>query len=215
MSHLPDIALKTWKRGDGLAAADLTANFEKLLGLIDICMHAALTPDPAARALEPKLSAAEERLDRIEQMLAMHARQRNEKEWAPMAHVAGVMQLVQTLIGPMRDHAERLLAAQHKAQTLHDDLERRLARLEQHPDYALAEDHAGLAQAHRALKTQADMTLGQATALRAELMYLRKLQEGNERLRNEKQYMPLATGGALLQRIMDIEKRLPVEEVPS
>lgn len=208
MSHLPDIALKTWKRGDGLAASDLTANFEKLLGLIDICMHTALTPDPVGRALEPKLSAAEERLDRIERMLCMHERQRNEKQWATLAHVAGVMQLVQSLIGPVTQNAERLLAAHAQAQVIYDDLVRRLVRLEQQPDYALAEDHAGLAQAHRTLKAQADMTLGQATALRHELIYLRGLQEGNERLRNEKQYMPLASGGALLQRIMDLEKRL-------
>lgn len=209
MGQLPDIKLKAWKRGDGIAASDLNGNFQLLADQLETIMRVALTPDPVGRALEPKLSAAEERLDRIETMLCLHERQRNEKQWATLAHVAGVMQLVQSLIGPVTQHAERLLAAHAKAQTLHDDLERRLARLEQQPDYALAEDHAGLAQAHRALQAQADITLGQATALRHELIYLRGLQEGNERLRNEKQYMPLASGGALLQRIMDLEKRLP------
>ena len=49
----------------------------------------------------------------------------------------------------------------------------------------------------------------QAVALRQEVGQLRKLALGHDRLANRMEYAPLSTVGHLLQRIREIEARLP------
>jgi hypothetical protein len=121
VSHLPDIALKTLKRGQPLPAADLNHNFAALLALLDVVMHAALSPDPAGVANEVKLADNEKRLAALEHLTAMHARQRNERDLTPMAYTAAVMQQVR-------------------------DLRQQVQRLAQQPEPATREDMAQLLQ---------------------------------------------------------------------
>jgi len=119
MGQLPDLQLVEFKRGTSLSAQSLNANFVALLNLAQTAVTLALTPDEAITGVEQRMGALERRLTALEAMTNMHARQRNEKEWAPLAHVGAVLVLAR-------------------------DLERRLARLEQQPPTASQEDHDSL-----------------------------------------------------------------------
>ena len=209
MSHLPDIALAKFEAKKPLRAEDLNRNFAILLGAIEVCMHAALSPDAATNANEVHIAAHGDRLDMLERMQMMHERQRNEKAWAPLAHVAALMQLMLEIRGPLDDRARELLAAQDEARGQHDDLARRLQRLEQQPEPALAEDFQALAKDCDTIAQKAHIALTQAVALRQEVGQLRKLALGHDRLANRMEYAPLSTVGFILQRIREIEARLP------
>jgi hypothetical protein len=211
MSHLPDLRLPEFKKGQPLSAADLNKGFALLQGAVEIAMHAALTPDPAGVGNEVKLTAHATRLDAIERMLAMHERQRNEKEWAPLAHVAALMQLMLEIRGPLAAKADALQEAHAEALALHADVVRRVQRLEQAPEYAMQADHQALADDCAGVAQKAHIAMVQAVALRQEVAGLRKLALGHDRLANRMEYAPLSTIGHLLQRIREIEARLPEE----
>jgi hypothetical protein len=209
MSHLPNLGLKTWGKGDRLTAEQLNANFVALLGAIETCMHTALSPDPASVANEVAIAGHANRLNTLERMLQMHERQRNEKAWAPLSHVAALMQLMLEIRGPLDDRAGKLLAAQEEARGQHDNLARRLQRLEQQPEAAMAEDFRALAQEFQRIADKEHMLLAQVIGLRHEVMHLTNMAKGHARNRNEMEYAPLSTVGHLLQRIREIEARLP------
>lgn len=209
MSHLPDIRLPRFEKGRPLNAADLNNAFQLLLGAIEVCMHAALTPDAATNANEVMIAAHGDRLDMLERMQMMHERQRNEKAWAPLAHVAALMQLMLEIRGPLVARAEQLHEACSDIRQLHAELVRRVQRLEQAPEYAMQADHEVLAADCERIAQKAHIAMVQAVALRQEVGVLQKMMAAHERQRNEKQYMPLSTGGHLLQRIREIEARLP------
>lgn len=208
MSHLPDIGLTQFKRGTGLSAEALNRNFALLLEAIETAMRTALTPDSAAVGNEVAIAGHEDRIARLEHMVTLHARQRNEKEWAPMAHLGAVMQMVLELRGPVSDRADRLLAAQAEARTIHDDLARRIARLEQQPEAATQEDFTALAQDHARLREKEHMLLAQVHAVRAETTALTKMAMGRARQRNEVEYATMAHLGAVVVMVKDIQKLL-------
>lgn len=209
MSHLPDIALTKFEAKKPLRADDLNRNFAILLGAIEVCMHAALTPDAATNANEVHIANHAARLDAIERMLTLHERQRNEKAWAPLAHVAALMQLMLEIRGPLAAKAEQLQQAQVEVLQLHADVLRRVQRLEQAPEYAMAADHKALAADCDTIAQKAHVAMVQAVALRQEVGQLRKLALGHDRLANRMEYAPLSTVGFILQRIREIEARLP------
>lgn len=97
MGYLPDHGLTVWRQGDQLSAATLNANFAVLLEYVEQALTQALTPDAAVVALEMRLGRLEERLAALEGMAAMHERQRNEKQYAPLATVAHLLQRLEKL----------------------------------------------------------------------------------------------------------------------
>ena len=209
MSHLPNLGLKTWGKGDKLSAEQLNSNFAALLQAVEVCMVAALSPDPAGVANEVHIANHATRLDTIERMLTLHERQRNEKAWAPLAHVSALMQLMLEIRGPLAAKAEQLQDAQQAVLQLHADVVRRVQRLEQAPEYAMQADHAALAADCDTIAQKAHVAMVQAVALRQEVGQLRKLALGRDRLANRMEYAPLSTVGHILQRIREIEARLP------
>lgn len=208
MSHL-QVALPRFEKGKPLNAADLNSAFQQLYAAIEVCMHAALTPDAATNANEVHIAAHGDRLDMLERMQMMHERQRNEKAWAPLAHVAALMQLMLEIRGPLAEKADALQEAQEQVLELHADLVRRVQRLEQAPEYAMKADHEALAADCETIAQKAHIAMVQAVALRQEVGQLRKLALGHDRLANRMEYAPLSTVGHLLQRIREIEARLP------
>ena len=208
MSHLPPTLLKTWKAGDKLHASDLSHNFAALLGLIETAMVTALQPDPAGVGNEVKLSDHAHRIALLEKLVAMHARQRNERELTPLAYTAAVMEQVRELREPMQEAQDELRRAHAHARSLHDTHERRLQRLEQQPEAATAEEHHALVKRCGDLAEKLTMTLAQTIALRHEVGILHKLALGHDRNANRREYAPMATVAYLLQRITDLEKRL-------
>jgi hypothetical protein len=207
MSHLPDIKLRIFEARKPLAAADLNGNFTTLLNLIEVAMVAALQPDPAGVGNEVKLGNHEHRIAAIEGLVAMHARQRNEKEWAPMAHLTAVMQQVRELREPVQNAQKQLLRAHARAEALHDGQHERISRLEQQPEAATKEDHDALFKEHRSVAEIQRMVLAQVIALRHEVGILREAALGHDREANRREYAPMATVAHLLRRIMDLEKR--------
>ena len=208
MSHLPDIALPIFKAGTGLRAADLNAGFTALLNAVEIAMHTALSPDPAGVANEAKLADHEQRVAILEDLVQMHARQRNEKEWAPLSHLGAVLVRVMDLQRSVEEAVARLDAMHAELKGSHEGLWRRLARIEQQPEAATKEEHDSLFNEHQRIAEKEHMLLSQVVALRHETMLLREMTMGHDRLANRMEYTPLSTAGHLLQRIMEIEQRL-------
>src|SRR5215471_20661689 len=91
MAHLNGQALQTWNKGDSLTADALNANFQIIAGRIERVMAQALMPDAVSTDLQMRLRAIVERIGRLEDLTAMHARQRNEREWAPLSHLGAVL----------------------------------------------------------------------------------------------------------------------------
>lgn len=205
MAHLNGTELKTWKRGDGLGATDLNANFAILADRIERVMAQALMPDQANVQLELRLVAQAKRIERLESMVAMHARQRNEKEWAPLSHVGAIVQMLHALDRKVSEAVERVDKAYARAGLDQDDLHRRLLRLEQQPDSATHEEFAALARDHDRIALKEHMLLAQIIALRHEVSILRELALGHDRQANRLEYAPMSMVGHLLQRIMALE----------
>jgi len=107
----------------------------------------------------------------------------------------------------MEDATRRIDEAHAGLGVEHDDLDRRLRRIEQQPDTATQEDFAALALDHKRLALKEHMLLSQTIALRAEVSILREMVMGHARQRNEVEYTPLSTTAHLLERIMKLEER--------
>lgn len=206
MGYLPDNGLTVWGQGDQLTAQALNDNFLRLKEYAEQAVTIAMSPDVAVVRLEMRLAGIDERLDRIEQLLAMHERQRNEKEWAPLAHLGGVLQRLDGLQSLVEASVARLEEAHSAAQAMHEDQHRRLARLEQQPEMATAEAHGKLVKAHRKSARQASLALGQAVGLRQEVAETRRIAEAHDRVANRLEFAPMATMAALLERIMRLEE---------
>lgn len=205
--HLNGPQLKTWKKGDGLGATDLNGNFAILADRVERVMAQALMPDQANVALEMRLRGLAERIEALEHLTAMHARQRNEREWAPLSHVGALVQMVNEVKRQMENACRRIEEMQASLGLDHDDLHRRIARIEQQPDAAREEDFTALARDHERLALKEHMLLAQVIALRHETRILRELAMGHDRAANRMQFAPLSTVGHLLQRIMALEAK--------
>lgn len=208
MAHLNGTELKTWKRGDGLGATDLNTNFAILADRIERVMAQALMPDQANVQLELRLVAQAKRIERLESLVQMHARQRNEKEWAPLSHLGALIVMVHETRAKFEETARRLDDMHAALSVDHDDLHRRIARFEQQPDAARQEDFAALSLDHERLQVKEHMLLSQVIALRHEVSILRELALGRDRQANRLEFAPMSHVGHLLQRIREIEERL-------
>ncbi len=214
MAHLNGHALKAWDKGDQLRAIDLNANFAALADRVEAAMAQALQPDPANVALEMRLAAQQRRIEALEALTTMHARQRNEREWAPLSHLGALVVMVNEAREKF-DHAVARLDEMHVALgSDHDDLHRRLLRIEQQPEMADKESFAALAGDHERLALKEHMLLAQIIALRHEISILRDLALGRDRVANRLEFAPMAYVGHLLERIRGIEARLPEVSVP-
>lgn len=203
--HLNGPELKTWKKGDGLGATDLNGNFAVLADRIERVMVQALMPDQANVALEMRLRTLAERITALEHLTAMHARQRNEREWAPLSHVGALVVLVNNLRADLERAVRRLDEMHASLGSEHLDLDRRILRIEQQPEAAREEDFAALVSDHKRIAEKEHMLLSQVIALRAEVTILRSLTMGHDREANRMEYAPLSTVAHLLQRIMALE----------
>lgn len=208
MGHLAGPALTKFEKGQPLKAADLNANFLILLALLEGVALEARTPDPVVVGLEADTSALEHRIAALEQLTAMHARQRNEREWAPLSHVGAIL----TMVNDLRRDMEKAVCALDAiaAEITHErgNHERRLARLEQHPDYALQEDFAPLKADHDRLALKEHMLMAQVIALRHETMLLRQMTMAKDRVANRLEFAPMSYIGHILQRLNAIEAKL-------
>jgi len=170
-------------------------------------MAQALMPDPANTDLQMRMRAIVERIGRLEDLTNMHARQRNEREWAPLSHLGALVTMVNE-VNTKFEAACRRIDQMHAGKAIeHEDLNRRLQRFEQQPDSAAQEDFAALARDHERLALKEHMLLSQIIALRAEVRIVRELALGHDREANRKEYAPLSTVAHLLERIMKLEAR--------
>lgn len=209
MGHLPSPALTRFEKGKQLFADDLNGNFFTLLALLEGVAREVRTPDQVVVELEKRAGALAERVEILEHLTSMHARQRNEREWAPLSHLGAVITMVNDLRRDMERAVSKLDAIHVELQTERGDHERRLQRLEQQPDYALQEDFAPLAADHKRLALKEHMLLSQVLAIRHEIGILREIAMGKDRQANRLEFAPMAYVGHILQRLKEIEARLP------
>lgn len=207
MGHLNGHTLQRWNKGDQLAAEQLNGNFAAVFDMAEAAMAQALQPDPANVALEMRLARLEKRVAALESLTAMHARQRNEKEWAPLSHLGAVLLRVNDMQRQVEHAVARLEELYVGTATDHDDLHRRLLRIEQQPEAAPKEDFTALSLDHDRIALKEHMLLAQVIALRHEVSILRDLALGKDRQANRLEYAPMAYVGHLLQRIREIEER--------
>lgn len=211
MAHLNGHNLTTWGKGDQLRAIDLNGNFATLADRIEYAMATALMPDPAAVSLEMQLAAQAKRIEALESLTSLHARQRNEKEWAPLSHLGALVTLVNQACRQLEEATRRIDETHAGLAVDHDDLNRRIARIEQQPDSASHEDFTVLARDHERLALKEHMLLAQVIALRHEVRVLRDLASAKDRVANRLEFAPMSYVGFILQRIKEIEVRLPAE----
>jgi FKBP-type peptidyl-prolyl cis-trans isomerase len=209
MAYLNGHSLTVWKQGDRLLSTDLNHNFGVLADLVERAMAQALQPDAAAVGLEMRLGRLEERVAALEHLTAMHARQRNEREYAPLSSMGAVLVLVNEATRKTEQVIARLTELLADRAIEYENFNRRLHRVEQQPDSATQEDFAALAADHKRLALTEDMLLAQVSGLRHELIYTRRIAEGKDREANRKDYAPMAYFGHLMQRIKELEARLP------
>ena len=208
MGHLPATSLVTWKPGDKLSAQALNQNFLAILALLEALAREIRTPDPVVVALENRVAALERRAAGLEQLTSLHARQRNEREYAPLAHLGALVQMVNDAYRHFGGVAKRVEDEGLRVGLREDDLDRRLARLEQQPEFATQEAFAPVAKEYERIALKENMLLAQVIALRHEVRIVTELAVSHDRLANRKEYAPLSMIGHLLQRIKDIEARL-------
>jgi hypothetical protein len=208
MAHLPGNGVHVWRQGEQLTAEQLNDSFAAVRAQAEGAFVQALTPNPAVVGLEMRLGRIEQRVAALERLAAMHERQRNEKEWAPLSHLGAVLQRVMNLQTSVEDAVERVEKAHAEVIRIHNDQHLRLLRIEQRPEAATIEEHTQLAEMHAETMMRSKMALGQAIGLRHEVDILRKLALGHDRNANRLEFAPLATVAHLLQRVMEIEKRL-------
>ena len=209
MGHLNGQSLTKWSKGDQLVAADLNSNFAVLADRIEHAMATALIPDPAAVGLEMRLGRLLKRVEALEGLTAMHARQRNEKEWAPLSHLGALVVLVNQARAKLEEATRRIDETHAALAVEHDDLDRRIARIEQQPDRAAQEDFTVLARDHERLALKEHMLLSQVIALRHEVRVLRDLATAKDRVANRLEFAPMSYVGFILQRLRELEARLP------
>jgi hypothetical protein len=212
MGHLPNNGVHVWEKGDSLTAEQLNGNFAAVTAQAEGALLQALTPNPAVVGLEMRLGRIEQRVTALERLTAMHERQRNEKEWAPLSHLGAVLDRVMRLQTTVEDAVERVGRAHAEVIRIHHDQHLRLSRIEQQPEAATLEEHNQLAELHSETMMRSKMALGQAIGLRHEVDILRKLATGHDRNANRLEFAPLSTMAHLLQRIMVLEERLPEAE---
>lgn len=214
MAHLNGHSLTKWSKGDQLRAIDLNGNFAALADMAHAAMAQAMMPDPAAVGLEMAIGRLTERIAALEHLTAMHARQRNEKEWAPLSHLGGLVVLVNQATRKLEEATRRIDETHASLAVEHDDLDRRIARIEQQPDSAAQEDFSILARDHERLALKEHMLLAQVIGLRHEVRLLRDLATAKDRVANRLEFAPMSYVGHLLQRIREIEARLPEGAAP-
>jgi hypothetical protein len=207
MGHLPAHALNQFERGKPLTAAALNANFLTLLALIENLAREMRTPASTVVALETDAASATKRIEALEHLTAMHARQRNEKEWAPLSHIGALVQMVNGVAREFRTAADQLDVAHAGLGVDHDDLHRRLLVLEQQPQSAMQEDFVALIKDHERIALKEHMLLSQIIALRHEVGLLRELALGRDRQANRLEFAPMSYIGQILQRLNALEAK--------
>src|SRR5262252_3291219 len=175
MGHLPDNGLHTWGAGQQLTAAALNENFATLREYAEQALAQALMPDAAVVQLEMRLGRIEARLQLVEHMLTLHARQRNGAEWAPLSHLGAVLQRVDGLQRDVETAVARLEQMVEHLDKIHDDQRLRLARLEQQPVAATLQQHQALITEHEETARKAQVSLVQAIGTRQEVHHLREV----------------------------------------
>jgi hypothetical protein len=207
MAPLNGHKLQRWDKGDQLAAQDLNGNFAMLYDMAASAMVRAQQPDPAAVGLEMAQERLAKRVAALEHQTAMHAHQRNEKQYVPLSHLGAMVTMVNDLRGEVETAIRRTDQTHAALNVDHDDLHRRLLRVEQHPDTPSKEAFAVLVSDQEDVALELQAALAQIVELRHEVGILRDLALGRDRVANRLEYAPLAYVGELLKRLEVLEAR--------
>lgn len=204
--------LHLWASGDSLQASDLNANFLLLLGLIGTATAEARQPDEIAETVCAWSVEADERLEALENHAKGTERERNLRQYAPLALIGSLQRQIAALSGPIQQECERLRAEIATQRQSEGHVAARVTALEDRPHPATAptvEQFAALQKELKQAQAEARTAFGQVAGLRAELAALRKLVTDPDRgTQNKRLYAPLAAVGQLLHRIAAIEARL-------
>jgi len=206
VTHLPGAEIIEFRPGP-LKADALNQAFKTMRSMVEEAARLALTPDPVVVGLEMALGRLDGRVQALERLSLLHERQRNEKEWAPLAHLGAVLTRLDALQTMVQQAVDRLDAQLAQSATLHTSISRQLGVLRQKPDPASQEDLDRLADSHHELKTKEHMLLAQTLALRAEVGILRELALGHDRQANRLEFAPLSYVAAILSRLQALEER--------
>lgn len=208
MAHLNGHKLQRWEPGDRLQAEGLNHNFATLAEIAEAALLQARTPDQTVVRLEMATGRLAERLDVLERLANMHERQRNEKEWAPLSHLGAIVTMVNDLRQQVEAAVARIDQMHAGLSTNRDELNRRLARIEQQPDAATEEDFSFLARDHERVALEQKGMLAQIVALQGQLQTLTDWALGKDQRVNRVEYAPLAYFGELVRRIEKLEERV-------
>lgn len=173
MSYIEQPALYELKDRQPISASGVNANFRTVVELIGTAVMTVRTPGAIINGLEVKVADLEQRTKILENLSAMHARQRNEPQYAPLSSLGAVLMRVDALQRSVEDAVVRLEKALAAAESLSANQHARLAALEARPAMASRHEVLDLAQLHDQTVQIATNAMRQAMSLRREVMELR------------------------------------------
>lgn len=209
MSNLREVSFYRLARGKEIHAQGVNENFMLLYQLIGEVARMVRTPEPVVTALEKHVIELAGRLDSVENLSQLHARQRNEKEFAPLASVGALL----VRMNQLQEHFDAAVKKlEHMAAELlvtHDDHEFRLKRLEEYEHPTIAQ-HEELEAAITKATEYARIALQQSTELRRTTNALTKALASPAPDRALNRTDPqMAYIGHILSRLKALEDKVP------
>lgn len=210
MSNIREVSFYRLARGKEIYAQGVNENFAVLYQLIGEVARMVRTPEPVVTQLEKHVIELADRLDSVENLSALHARQRNEKEFAPLSSVGALL----VRMNQLQEHFDAAVKTlEHLTGELlvtRDGQEARIKKLEQHPHPTMAQHEELLAQVTKAVE-YARLALQASTELRRTTNALTKAlaSPAPERALNQPQYASMAYIGHILQRLKALEDKVP------
>lgn len=178
MAQINGHGLTRWDRGDRLAAEDLNGNFLTLYEMVIEALAQARVPDGAVVGLEMEQGRLRGRVEGLEKLTAMHAHQRNEKQYVPLSYLGAMVTQVNDLRRDVEDAIGRVNKMHAALGVNRDDLERRLLRIEQKPEAADKEAFTVVASDHERVAFELKAARAEIVKLRHEVKILRDWMQG-------------------------------------
>lgn len=197
------------EKGKQISASGLNGNFRKLAELLLELQISERTPAPVVVDLEVALAKLEERTKTLEKLSAMHERQRNEREYAPLSSVGALLVRMNQLQERFDEAVKKLEQMTGEIIVTHDGHEDRLKTIEARGELATVEQLNGFLEELDKAREYARLALQQSTELRRTTNALTKAMASPspDRALNKPEFAPMAYIGHILSRLAALEAK--------
>lgn len=195
--------------GKPISSSGVNDNFREIMGHIVDQSIALRTPAPVVVDLEVALAKLEARTKTLEELSALHARQRNEREYAPLSSVGALLVRMNQLQERFDEAVRKLEQMAGEIIVTHDGHEDRLKTIEAKGELATVEQLNGFLEELDKAREYARLALQQSTELRRTTNALTKAMASPspDRALNKPEFAPMAYIGHILSRLAALEAK--------